>query len=70
MSLSQADIQETRRRARGWAESLKLREAALDLLVLPLYTVSYLVGFVWFAIKYMVGILVMGFNSGSRKPPE
>ena len=74
MSLSirayQAEIQETRRRAREWAKSLQFKEAALDLLVLPLYLISYLVGFIWFAIKYMVGIFVTGFQSGSRKDPS
>jgi hypothetical protein len=71
MSLSsravQQNIQESRRQAGEWAKSLQFKEAALDLLVLPFYIISYVVGFIWFAIKYMVGILVVGFQSGSRK---
>lgn len=63
---TQSAVQDTRRRAASWATNLKFKEAALDLFALLFIIPSYLVGLLWYFIKYIVGLFVEGFKKGAR----
>jgi hypothetical protein len=66
LTKSQSAVQDTRRKAAAWAKQLKFREAALDLFALLFVIPSYLIGLLWYFIKYCVGLLVEGFKKGAR----
>ena len=63
---TQSAVQDTRKRADAWAKNLKVKEAALDLFALLFIIPSYLIGLLWYFIKYCVGLIVTGFKKGAR----
>ena len=63
---TQSAVQNTRKRADAWAKNLKFKEAALDLFALLFIIPSYIVGLLWYFIKYCVGLFVEGFKKGAR----
>ncbi len=63
---TQSAVQDTRKRADAWAKNLKVKEAALDLFALLFIIPSYIVGLLWYFIKYCAGLFVEGFKKGAR----
>lgn len=63
---TQSAVQNTRKRAAAWATRLQFKEAALDLFALLFIIPSYIVGLLWYLIKYCVGLFVEGFKKGAR----
>ena len=66
----QLGLQEVRRNAASRASNLKFKVALLALVVLPFYVLSWLFGAIWYAIKYLLYVMVEGFHKGSRKDSE
>ena len=62
----QHHVQDTRAKATSWANSLKMKDAALDILTFPIIALSYLIGLFFFVIKYFIGLLIFGFKKGAR----
>ena len=63
---TQSAVQNTRKRAAAWATRLQFKEAALDLFALLFIIPSYVIGLLWYFLKYCVGLLVEGFKKGAR----
>ncbi len=63
---TQTVVQDTRKQAAAWATRLQFKEAALDLFALLFIIPSYLVGLLWYFIKYCIGLLVEGFKKGAK----
>ena len=62
----QYHVQDTRAKATSWARSLKMGDAALDIITFPFIALSYIVGLLFYVIKYFVGLLIFGFKKGAR----
>ena len=66
----QRNYQEVRTEAVNWARELEFKSAAADIISLPIILPGYLIGFLWFAIKVLVGLFVFGFRHGARMPDK
>jgi hypothetical protein len=63
---TQRTVQQTRADAVAWAKGLKLKDAAADLAILPLFAPAYLLGLLWYSFRYLLGIVIVGFRKGAR----
>lgn len=53
--------------ATDWAKTLKVRRAALNLFSLIFWVPGWLLGFLFFCLKFVVGLFVVGFREGRGK---
>lgn len=53
--------------ATDWAKGLKIRRAALNLISVPIWGVGWLLGFLFFCIKFVVGLFIIGIREGWGK---
>jgi type II secretory pathway component PulF len=54
------------RLARQRQQSLKLREAAENVLTFPFVALGWLIGWLWLLLRVVIALIVMGFERGAR----
>ena len=59
-------LEQTASRATAWANNLKLKQAAVNLLTFLIIALPWCLGKLWWGVKWVMGVIIVGFKLGAH----